>query len=160
MTGQINVNKIAARTGTTINVASGHTLLQPGAVIQTVSMTVATEVSSTSASYVATNVTKDITPKFSSSKILVSLHCSIYNSGGGLGSCALYRDSTNLTDNTYGLGYCNNSLPHCLSTSYLDSPNTTSAITYALRFKTHNSGTVYACISNTQSFMTLQEIAQ
>ena len=130
-----------------------------GSVLQTVSMTVATEVSSTSASYVTTNVTKAITPSSTSSKILVSVHCSIYNSGSGLGSCALYRGSTNLTDNTYGLGYCNNSLPHCLSTSYLDSPNTTSAVTYALYFKTHNSGTVYACISNSQSFITLQEIA-
>ena len=33
-----------------------------GSVLQTVSMTVATEVSSTSASYVTTNVTKAITP--------------------------------------------------------------------------------------------------
>ena len=160
MVATIKVGKIAAAAGTTVNVESGHVITQPGAVIQTVSMTVATEVSSTSSSYVATNVTKDITPKFSSSKILVSLHCSIYNGGGGLGSCALYRDSTNLTDNSYGLGYCNASLPHCISTSYLDSPNTTSSVTYALYFKTHNSNTVYANISNSQSFMTLQEIAQ
>ena len=72
MTGQINVNKIAARTGTTINVESGHTFHQAGTVLQTVSTTIDGQTTTSSTStYASTPTTATITPKFATSKILV-----------------------------------------------------------------------------------------
>ena len=47
MTGQINVNKIAARTGTTINMESGHKILMPGSIVQTKSFTMTSTTTTT-----------------------------------------------------------------------------------------------------------------
>ena len=92
MTGQINVNKIAARTGTAITIASGDVLQAPGHVIQVVSAEETAATSSTSGSAVNI-VSVNITPKFSSSKIYItaSVHCSTASSGrAGVG---LYKGS-------------------------------------------------------------------
>ena len=70
MTGQINVNKIAARTGTAITVESGHVITQPGSVIQTVATGTIADTTISSASWTDTNDTLSITPQFSNSKIL------------------------------------------------------------------------------------------
>ena len=71
MTGQINVNKIAARTGTAITVESGHVITQPGSVIQTVTTgTISSTTFSSTGSWTNTNYTLSITPQFSNSKIL------------------------------------------------------------------------------------------
>ena len=84
MTGQINVNKISARTGNTITINSGDkisgaagSIVAPGQVIQTLTAAKLDVFSTTSQSYVdIPNMTITITPSSTSSKILFS--CSLY----------------------------------------------------------------------------------
>ena len=85
MTGQINVNKIAARTGNTITVNSGDkisgaagSIVVPGMHIQTALAHLAqTTVTISSTSFVDTGLNVSITSKNASSKFLVSV------TGGG-----------------------------------------------------------------------------
>ena len=85
MTGQINVNKIAARTGNTITVNSGDkisgaagSIIVPGMHIQTVLATlVQATVTISSTSFVDTGLNVSITSKNASSKFLVTV------TGGG-----------------------------------------------------------------------------
>ena len=91
MTGQINVNKIAARTGTTVDVASGHTLKMSGMPVQIQVKHVATKQAfsnTASVDGVDTVVVSDpFTPKFSDSKIFVQIMPMLgaSNFNGGLG---------------------------------------------------------------------------
>ena len=81
MTGQINVNKIAARTGNTITVNSGDkisgaagSIIVPGMHIQTVLATlVQATVTISSTSFVDTGLNVSITSKNASSKFLVTV---------------------------------------------------------------------------------------
>ena len=73
MTGQINVNKIAARTGNTITVNSGDVLSQPGSVIQVVQNTSSTLATISDDTFVSTGFAVSITPKLSTSKLLLTV---------------------------------------------------------------------------------------
>jgi hypothetical protein len=115
-----------------------------GSVLQVVeSQMEGTGVTTTSSSFVATGNSVTITPSSTSSKILVSI------SGGGtylpegntMAIATIYRDSTNIGHGTKGLeshytvGTTGFTLsPH--SMRVLDSPSTTSAITYQAYMKT------------------------
>ena len=67
------VNTIQAQTGTTVSVPTGQILQAPGHVIQMVDATGATQTSVTANNtWVATNASVSITPKFSNSKIYLS----------------------------------------------------------------------------------------
>ena len=70
MTGQINVNKIAARTGNTITVESGDVIHQPGTVLQTIFTASDLKTSSTANTYTE-YLSLAITPKLATSKIFV-----------------------------------------------------------------------------------------
>ena len=152
--------------GLTFNNAT--TQASAGAVLQTVSAGLAIgQNSTTSISFVSSPLTVSITPKFSTSKILI-----IANSVGLISSSSyaakytIYRNSTNLGSAqgmTFIGGGTNQDIP--LSLSYLDSPATTSSTTYTVYFSSNNaSGTAYlgdtiGGVSPTSS-ITLMEIAQ
>jgi len=91
MTGQINVNKIAARTGNTVDVASGHTLKMSGMPVQIQVKHVSTKQlinNAADATGVDTVIVSDaFTPKFADSKIFIAIHPMIGSSNfnGGLG---------------------------------------------------------------------------
>lgn len=136
-----------------------------GAVLQVVNATFSSNTSTTSTSFVTSGFSVSITPKFATSKILAMV------SGGGGYSVAtgaslhstIYRDSTNLGNATYGLtryyGASSSVLaPH--SMTVLDSPATTSAITYTCYFKSLTGASVDFMYSDrgVMSF-TLMEIA-
>ena len=147
MTGQINVNKIAARTGNTITVNSGDVLQAPGHVLQVLSTTKTDSFDTSSTGPIdITGLSVAITPKFSTSKIFITFNVHIvgFDSGTGL---RLLRDSTNiaLADasgskaimTAIGM-YSNGASPSNYSGgstngSFLDSPATTSATTYKLQ---------------------------
>lgn len=141
MVATIKVGKIAAATGTTVNIESGHTLHQPGQVIQ-----VASGHSITSSSTTAQEtdiVSVAITPKFATSKILIQGHVSTVSNVNHI-MVRLYRDSTHigygtgstmsgiisseLDNNNFGSN--GNASFGAGGVSYLDSPATSSAITY------------------------------
>tara|TARA_B100000989_G_scaffold291666_1_gene266421 strand:+ start:432 stop:953 length:522 start_codon:yes stop_codon:yes gene_type:complete len=173
MTGQINVNKIAARTGNTITINSGDKLsgaagsiVAPGQIIQVVSVVDNnTYVSTTSTSFVNySHLDATITPKFATSKILVMLECSNEAYQNNSHDCqqrqVIYRDGSAISREAYFRSYDYGGsgslqLAPCTIT-HLDSPNKTSSTLYQLYFKmvSGDSAAIYG------GSMTLMEIAQ
>ncbi len=167
MVATIKVGKIAAATGTTVNVESGHVLTQPGSVIQTVSNSNGTAFTTTSTSYINL-ISVSITPKFSNSKILITgtmfvTHRDYYDgriklvfdSGSGntditLGSATTEYMVREVGHPGHGFNVNNwgstmalySAKPYVLNFEH--SPNTTSAVSYIIQgLTTSNSQTLY-----------------
>ena len=89
-----------------------------------------------------------ITPSATSSKILVMVQGggTVVSSNATVLYTTIYRDSTNLGNSTKGFQrhYNNSRTDQPLSMQVLDTPNTTSEITYAVYYRSESSGnTVY-----------------
>ena len=137
-----------------------------GTVLQVVSSNTSTEVSTTSASFVTTGLSATITPKSTSSKILVTANIGAENVSSSNGSVfTLFRGTvagTNLGDASSGFCYVFNGSSRLLtsvSMSHLDSPSTISAQTYTAGMYAATGTTVYAQRFSSKSTMTLMEIA-
>ena len=119
-----------------------------GQVIQVLSATDSTQRNTSSTSFVtgSNTMSVSITPSSASNKIFV-----IATGGGGLDGSALayytiVRDSTNLGNSTKGMMVIrgnSGSVYAGATMSVLDSPNTTSSITYKVQFRS-TSGSVNA----------------
>ena len=160
MASIINVDQIAEAT-------NGSGVQIPGHVIQQVNATTTTHEATTSNTFVDTALHVIITPKNNSSKILLLGSISIYqDTNNSVGSISVKRDSTNLGHSNFGLGYiyasAGGAIVHQLPISHLDSPLTTSAITYRVLISRASTGTGAAQISinNTPSSLIALEIAQ
>ena len=152
----LEVKAIAAPSGFKLAMPAGH-------ILQVVSAENATSVSTTSTSYVTTGLTANITPSSTASKILIQVSgCLDNNANGRQGFIAFYRDSTNLSgggSNAHGSLYTNNTRALSnLSAQHLDSPSTTSAITYSVRFKCPDGGQVEWNTQGVISNITLMEV--
>jgi hypothetical protein len=151
MTGQINVNKIAARTGNTITVESGDVIHQPGSIIQAVQLhypgnvgTVSSsQLSTTSTSYVDF-LTKAITTKLANSLIYVKTYSLYYTNAAAYGDGRLLRDSTTIDECKYQYYTGSNDQFLPLSFQVLDSPNAAAGttITYKHQMKRASTGTL------------------
>ena len=154
---------------------AGSVAMPAGHVVQTVNATHATAVQTTSSSFVATPLNASITPKFSTSKILVRFSVPAYATSGEHCAATVFRESgtassgssisgTNLGDATWGFSsvYAGSSdimaSVHC--TGVLDSPSTTSATRYTVAFKQVNTGTSDVFVNGAMGTLTLQEISQ
>jgi len=147
-----------------------------GAILQVLQTTTSTLVSNTTTSYVDTGLTGNITPTSTSNKILI-LVCQAYenkrSSTGNGGDIKLMRDSTDLNlivpgaGNSYGLyifaaGVSNVSNYDVYNLSYLDSPSTTSQITYktqCVSYSDSNNAAFKTQPDSAKSFLTLMEVA-
>ena len=133
-----------------------------GKVLQVVSMSTQTETSTTSTSFAASNVTLSITPSATTSKILVLFSSTMYISTNGFGAVSIYRDATNLGNSGDGQAYAKDwTTQHAspISIQTLDSPATTSAVTYTARFRAQESGhTAYLQYTQAEGSITLMEI--
>ena len=137
-----------------------------GKVLQVVTATDSTQRTTTSTSFVTASntMTLSITPSSASNKVYVIASGNIYiNAPGYYCIATIFRNSTNLggsagMTNNYNGGYDQGA---SLCVSVLDSPNTTSAITYQLYIRTSNaSGTATLNQnSNCQGSITAFEIA-
>ena len=136
--------------GDTITIPSGATISNSGTasgfgkILQVVTATDNTQRSTTSTSFVTASNTLsvDITPSATSSKVFITTQ---FTSGASaddqLGYFTIYRDSTNLGTadglseqvSTSNVGY---DWSQDVSLSFLDSPSSTSALTYQVYFKT------------------------
>ena len=122
-----------------------------GTVLQVVSTT-KTDVFSMTSTVTYTDVTGlsvSITPKSSSSKILVSVFITNGNTGANHNNFNLLRGSTNLAQpaadtyaSTIGSSFGSNSDFLVASFSHLDSPSTTSSVTYKIQARV-SGGTLY-----------------
>ena len=140
--------------------------LPAGTVLQVVSTTKTDRFYTTSTSFVdVTGLTVSITPKFATSKILV---CVGVTTAGGVTNIVtqytrLYRDSTVLTDWRIGAPAADQS--GTIAINYLDSPATTSSVTYKIQIRGDGAGvgintTQNGVVQDTgDSTITLMEIA-
>ena len=148
----LRVDKIEGMdTASKLQMPSGH-------IIQTVRMTPTTgNTNTTSTSYVDTNLTETITPKFSNSLIRIDAHASWLISGGSFFYTRLHRNGSNISlDHQIHGDYGSNGTAWSGTVTYTDFPNSTSAQTYMIKLKsTGASAYVYR-----EQHMVLQEIAQ
>jgi hypothetical protein len=170
----LEVKELAAPSGFDLKIAAGETLdlrsqgivtMPAGAILQVVGATHQGNVVITSTSFAAHGLQATITPKSSSSKILITTLCgysipsndgiyfNIERNVGGSG--------TNLASHIEAFGGAQAATYRgCHTLNYLDSPSTTSAITYKLLIRTQAGNTVEApAWSNAKNTITLQEVA-
>ena len=131
-----------------------------GSVIQVVHSTVAQAASTTSTSFVSAGQSLSITPTSASNRIVVIFSCvvniTLANTAVGV---TVFRNGSMVTG-YYALysGTHSRSLVVPLAVNYVDSPNTTSAVTYDVRFKEGGvPGTAF--IGDVQRTLTVMEIA-
>lgn len=145
----------------------GKANLPTGSVLQVVNVTYATQVNTASTSYTDTGLSASITPLFSTSKILVLVNqAGVGKEGGGTGQrvhIRLMRGTSQLFEMEKLGGYTaanDTNVIGSVSTSYLDSPATTSSTTYKTQFFNETgSGLVYVNWNNGTSTITLMEIS-
>jgi len=142
--------------------------LPSGSVLQVVEGSSSSWATSTSdASYTSASISTNITPSSTSSKILAIAHMNgVYKSSGSSSTCLdmqIFRGSTGLGDFAATVWETSTSLQMVGSAvfSKLDSPSTTSQITYDVRFRSRNNtstvGVNYAGVSTSK--LILMEIA-
>ena len=168
---KIEVNEIAARSGTNISMTSGHTL-QPnfhsstafpaGHVIQTVINTSTSNVSTTSNSP-QTLITASITPKFTTSTIHIEGFVSrleiVYGSSNAYASLYLANPSgSTITLGVSGNSGSSNSSPAAIFGTH--SPNSTSSQTYTMLISTASGGTTSTSSDGQRYTIKLTEVAQ
>lgn len=133
-----------------------------GTVLQVVEGTTTSLASSISTTYADSTLSASITPKSTSSKVLVIVSQNVYSDTSALGlNLRIVRGSTTLlttVDLCYGPSSGSLQNP---GITYLDSPNTTSSTTYKTQFArgAGSSGTIYCQPNSTRSSITLMEIA-
>lgn len=155
----VNANKVT--------VPAGHTLYAPGHVIQVVTSEYTTEVSTSSTTFVTSGLTGTITPKSSTSKILILVTATMsHNDERDMTIATIFRGTvsgTNLGNGNEGMAAIRNATVTASTTratfglNYLDSPATTSAQTYTLGFR--NTAITGKINVGAKSVMTLLEIA-
>ena len=127
------------------------TKLGTGAVIQVVHASeLSSTVSTTSGSYVDTGLSVSITPSSTSNKILILSTSVVLNNTNNCGvELKVVRDSTDIW---IGRGAAQDGLVNWIASGYgaqscnintIDSPSTTSAITYKLQYAEEFGGTAY-----------------
>jgi hypothetical protein len=175
MTSRLLVDKIEGKTTSgTIQMPSGH-------VIQTVTGASTSEMSFNNSSFVATPTNLSITPKFSTSKILIMFSASLYANGEaqhaiatvfretGTASSQAVISGTNLNSSSaWGFGSVHgdtsgNTMSNMggnISGMVEDDPSTTSALRYTIAVRNHLSGTNYFSVNSMKATLVAQEIAQ
>jgi hypothetical protein len=134
--------------------------LPTGSVLQVVQGSITASATTISTSYVTSGLSLSITPSSASNKVLVFFSGPTYcaNISGNYGAIAIFNGSNNLISGFAGSpgqsgGYCNSSLV------YLDSPATTSAVTYAIYIKSEGSsstaGIAWTSVVNTGARATI-----
>ena len=178
MVSILKTDKIQASHGSTIEIPSGHkisgaasSILSPGMIIQAVQSSTNTYFNTSSSSFVNA-FTATVTPTLATSKIMIiGSMCGIANNGGGANVEA--RLNRNLSGDTVVGKY--NRICHIAGGTFLavthnfteiDSPNTTSTITYEYQMRTQN-GTnsvrfndYHTGAADSRSTFTFLEIAQ
>ena len=135
-----------------------------GKVLQVVSTATNSFENTTSTSFVSIpNFSVNITPSATSSKIFIVSTFTMYQNVSGKNAyISLYRDSTDLSTNNKFINAFDDTgrtIGNPAAVSYLDSPSSTSQITYALYYKTESGGRTYINYDSSQGSITAYEIA-
>ena len=173
---QLNVNVIGERTsgsGVTIDglkikdVSASSEMSKP--ILQYVVATNSTTQSTTSTSYAdITNLTADITPSATSSKVLIIFNDNFWinRSSTALGGTYIInKGGSDITATEQAVQLIvdgnsgNKSLYLTHHFEYIDSPSTTSSTTYKVRFKANSGTTFYSQNGNKTASLILMELA-
>ena len=175
MAGTLSVQKIqglaTSATPTTVEVSTGHKLYAPGHVIQVQSALKTDHFSSTSTSFVDVGVACNITPSSTSSTILIPAGVGEPDELDGRVRAHVFRDSTDLgSSSTYAYrgaitAELGRNLGHSgtedhfgtFSKSFIDSPATTSQITYSVKIAS-GTGSSIRIGNGTSSYVVAMEI--
>jgi hypothetical protein len=145
-----------------------NSLRPTGGILQVVTGTTSTEVSTTSGTYVTTGLSATITPTSTSSQILVIANTTgLTPNNSTTGTWTLFRGTvagTNLGSASAGMIWIYTTaaatLRGSVACSALDSPNTASAQTYTLGFRTNSSGgSITSNTADVKATMILMEVA-
>ena len=149
---KINNNTLSAITGLPAGVG--------GKVLQVVQATDTAETDTSSTSYVATGLSVNITPSSSSNKVLIIAMGVLDNdTTGSAPRVTIYRDSTNIgIADGLSRNYATTRLIVPVSLSKLDTPSSSSQITYSVRIKSA-SGVAVRFGESTQQTIIAMEIA-
>jgi hypothetical protein len=148
-------------TGAVLTAAQQNDLRGAFRILQVLQDTTTTVQSSSSGTYADTDLSITITPQSTSNKILaVFAGVSFSNSTGTEGACNIVRTSTQISE-IVGLSY--NSAGNAIGSPImvvLDSPATTSAITYKVQFKRFGgAGSFLLAPNNSFCSFTLLEVS-
>jgi len=187
MSSEVKANKISPATGTALQISdsgdtttipSGATLdvngtldvtgatvtgLSAGKVLQVVQGAYASQTSTNGTTYVTTGLSASITPSSTSNKVLVTgVINSFYNYASGAqvgGYLALYRGGSAIVDPiAWSFTNDGNNLLATVPLNYLDSPSSTSSVTYEVYFRISHGSTSVVHDSGNPSYLTLMEI--
>ena len=159
-----NAGSLGSDKTITIPNTTGTLNLQSGSVLQVVTATLSTALETTSGTFADTGLTANITPSSTSSKVLVLVQHNTFATGTNIPVCwiQLLRDSTSIQQvyNVMKAGnyqsVVHNYLP--IHMTIVDSPNTTSQITYKTEFKETSDGSAKVAADDFIDTMTLIEI--
>ena len=161
---QLNVDTIGSQTGTEVAVNSGHYIHQAGIPIQVVTYQNIITNNNTITSSSFTDITYDgsnrleikITPKKSTSKILLISNVQTYHENAGyVARVRALRDISGGTSDTLVQSYRfrdedtpnNYNLNHALPYNFVDTPSTTSEVTYHFEARTEQSDSDFAWVN-------------
>ena len=135
-----------------------------GHIIQVVNVELTGNVQVSSTTYVDTGLTASITPASASHKILIHLvHNTVYKTTNDTWvNFKFFRDTTDLFNFAEVLGYNANTMQQNVGAAvlnYLDSPNTTSSVTYKTQINSNGNNVGAGFNRNgTRSYITLMEV--
>jgi len=167
----LSVNEITSQTGNNITVPSGKKLIAPGHVLQVQNSVINSGSSNSQVTIRTAYLTVNITPSATSSKILVNAQGagSVICGSSGILQAEIFRgdisSGTMIATQYSGLGSATNGHEHYITAhlSVVDSPNTTSTITYTFAAVKGSGGTTSSRIMGGSGFpitMYAMEIAQ
>lgn len=154
----LKTNTIQAATGTTVNVASGQVLTQPGSVIQVQHGILTSSFTTTGSNFQDTGLSCAITPKLQTSKMLVfsriymvgqyfTCHANLVRTIGGSSinlnqaDAASNRNVSTFVSIIDDASSSNHGIAVPDSTMAYDTPNTTSQITYKVQVRSRPDNT-------------------
>jgi len=165
-----NSTGLTMNTGAILNSSGRPMVNQTGSVLQVVTNSYATNITTTNGTWITTGLSASITPSSTSSKILVLVAqaTNSYSSNGYQLGLQLWRNSSSIFTLTAANGDGTNgpnNIVMITPLNYLDSPATTSSVTYTTYFSATatasgpNGNYVGVQASATPSYILLLEIA-
>ena len=142
-TSGANADTVLIPSGQTLDASAATFMPSADQIVQFKTVKPSAETTFSSSGYTdATGFTLSITPKYANSRIVIRIWAkTVVNNANGSNQSAhdhrLMRGSTQLTNgswmNYYNMGWATTDLYPPFTLSYIDEPNTTSAITYQLQ---------------------------
>ena len=168
MTSELRVDKIIPVDGAPSDSGTNPLYLGAGGVVQTVYAQTRTQQTTTSTSYTdATGLFVDITPKFSTSKMLITVH-TVGQVSGNRARFDIHKSTTNsrISGHSSDDG-TNHSISafehanynHSVNFTIMDTAGTTSNIRYKLQFNNTGGSTTFINASNNIGTLTVMELS-